>query len=1008
VIAIFAKIIGINCTFKEFLTHIMTINSTPLKYLKISLLAICLLGSHVISLKAQDSTSKIPDLNQSKLVKKINAVLDSVQQKINNSITNKATEINNTIKEGLNNTINEYIPEEELRPLPYERLLTKKYNLGRRAYQNTAAQYNYLFNAEEELNELINKARNKYQEDYSSLLNFYDYDLSDIAKNSIDSIVYRCNANIVLHDLRSNWVDDSYLLLAKAYLYHKNFDTAGSILQFINYSFDEKDYGVDQPIGSNIRQVDGKFSIASKEKNRIWEKADIRNESMIWQAKNYLSSNQINEGLSLLQLLKGDALFPKRLSPFLHEQLAYGYYLMESYDNAAINLVDALPNAPDQLAKSRWYYLIAQLWQKANQTENAYKWYKKAIDYSPNPIIGVYAKINMVSIESKKSNQSWEYLASDLERILKKEKFKPYADIVYFEMAKLAINNNAYLKANNWLIKSIVTNNANAQQKQQSFELLGEINYRNDNYAIAKIAYDSLNNILKTNPEYEKITLRKKWMGTILDQTSAYQKEDSLLFFYKQPVELQKKKALTYIKQKNEDQKLIANLFSQNSTVNKASTIKEIVKENNFAAANETDFYFTRNYTVMQGKHQFAQKWGERPNVDMWRRKTSTNMANALSKSSSLNTLTVKRESADKIAIKKLNQNIDTLGLIQNESDLLQAQKKWNEAALLAAQTFLLQLNDFNKAKPIYKKIIANAIDANITERALLDLASQYLHEGQKSVSDSLIGIVISKFPNGEYQKKKSEKEAKLSNQNDQLAKYKEFYFQSQIGNWSKMNELAISFGDQMKGSKWYTPYQFLKVKMYAQQKQDLPALKLLDSIITNNKSDIIKQKASEISAEITNRKETEAYLKSFEINKEIQTDTQSLSSGEITFINDSSESHYIVVAINNIALATAKKAQTALMQLNKDNSANTTINVTFSELEKNNYLLWLGPFDNKYGSIQYLNKVKPKLNAQILALTPKQQFEIYIFGKSNISMINTPSLLTLYKDFMINKIYKP
>jgi hypothetical protein len=95
-------------------------------------------------------------------------------------------------------------------------------------------------------------------------------------------------------------------------------------------------------------------------------------------------------------------------------------------------------------------------------------------------------------------------------------------------------------------------------------------------------------------------------------------------------------------------------------------------------------------------------------------------------------------------------------------------------------------------------------------------------------------------------------------------------------------------------------------------------------------------------------------------------------------------------------------------MQLNKDNSANTTINVTFSELEKNNYLLWLGPFDNKYGSIQYLNKVKPKLNAQILALTPKQQFEIYIFGKSNISMINTPSLLTLYKDFMINKIYKP
>ena len=48
------------------------------------------------------------------------------------------------------------------------------------------------------------------------LLSFYDYDLNDIAKYSIDSIIYRCNANIVLHDLRNNWVDDAYLLMAKA------------------------------------------------------------------------------------------------------------------------------------------------------------------------------------------------------------------------------------------------------------------------------------------------------------------------------------------------------------------------------------------------------------------------------------------------------------------------------------------------------------------------------------------------------------------------------------------------------------------------------------------------------------------------------------------------------------------------------------------------------------------------------------------------------------------------
>ena len=447
----------------------MLLKTNQFNYFCFSFLAICLFATNPLQIYAQDTSSKLIDLNQNKIVKKINSLLDSTQNKIKNEIFNKANNLNQNINKGINNTVSKFTPVEEERPLPYEKLLNKKYTLGRRAYQNTVAQYNYLFYAEDELNELIQKARLKYQEDYSSLLSFYDYDLSDISKSSIDSIIYRCNANIVLHDLRSNFVDDSYLLLAKAYLFHKNYDTAGSILQFINYSFDEKIDGMDQVIGSNNRQIDGKFSIANKENNRIWENENVRNESMVWQARNYLESNALNEGLSLLQLLKGDALFPKRLYPFLDEQLAYAYYLSESYENAANYLIDALPNAVDNNAKSRWYFLIAQMWQKANRIDEAYKWYKKANELSPNPIIGVYAKINMVRIEAKKSNQSWELLANDLLKITRKEKYKPYLDIIYFEMAKLAIQNKAFEKANQWLITSITSNRSNAQQKQQSF-----------------------------------------------------------------------------------------------------------------------------------------------------------------------------------------------------------------------------------------------------------------------------------------------------------------------------------------------------------------------------------------------------------------------------------------------------------------------------------------------------------------------------------------------------------
>jgi hypothetical protein len=142
--------------------------------------------------------------------------------------------------------------------------------------------------------------------------------------------------------LRNNWVDDSYLTLAKAYLFHKNFDTAGSLLQFINYSFDQKENGMDVPIGSNLRNTKGRFSIATKENESFLENRNIRNESLLWQARNYFEINSINEGLSLLQLLKTDAIFPVRLYPFLNELLAYGYYNSELYDSAAAYLIKGL------------------------------------------------------------------------------------------------------------------------------------------------------------------------------------------------------------------------------------------------------------------------------------------------------------------------------------------------------------------------------------------------------------------------------------------------------------------------------------------------------------------------------------------------------------------------------------------------------------------------------------------------------------------------------------------
>jgi len=1021
---------------------------------------------------AQDTTKSILDINNTKLIKKANQFLDSNQKKINNFFNKK---IENA-KDGLNkktNTLLEKTGINEIdKPLPYERLLNKKYTLGRRAYQNTVSQFNYLFNADISLDEIIQKARALNEDDYTELLSFYDYDLSITAKESIDSIIYRCNANIVLHDLRSNYVDDAYLLLAKAYLFHKNFDTAASILQFINYSFYDKEAGADMPIGSNLNQT-GKFSIASSEDNRAWENKNVRNESMIWQARNYFEAGELNEGISLLQLLKTDVGFPKRLHPFLYEQLAYGYYLSGINDSAANYLIKGLDNAQDLPTKARWSYLIAQLYEKEQKVNLAYNWYRKAGAISTDPIIAVYASIYMASIDANRGQKSWENLANALERMLNKDKYKPFADIVYYEMAQLALRNQATTKTNQWLIASIQKNEKNNKLKQKALVQLGALNYNENRFPVAKIAYDNLNDLIKSYPNYDQISLRKKWIGQIASLDELIAKEDSLQMIYAAPKmnqvsiakQWQKRAALLAAQNKNL-------LTDPNKKSGESDNVVTIDKNNNRGAAFsnaftnsastkqvvKSDFYFDNPQNVSTGVSNFIKKWGDRPNVDNWRRKTNIQLANSNSANFNTDSINNKTQLNTSLIIgknKKGNQKIDstdelTIQLIQPDSDLKQSNEIWNKNTLSIAKIFLYELNDFEKALPRYQSVIQRNIDPIATESALLDLASQYLHIGQTSTSDSLIQIITNQFPEGNYIRKKKAKENLDRIDKNSAEAYKATYFLAQIGDWDQFNEQMENAQKQFKGTKWHTPYQFLKVKMNAQLGNDSLAIVLLNDLIAQNKSEQVKARAKNIITEINNRKTTEAYLAALKIvqptkqvivaeaalvqskgpvlpikkdssmvsNVKIEnktsiklandTVTNETVSTQLVFTNDSLEQHYIALETMNVSPVFVKEIQNALKDVHAEEFRKLNLAVTFVQFADQNHIVWIGPFTNASEGLQYINKIKPRLSTEIISFIAKKQYDITLIGKSNIILINNQVQLDQYKRDKSNYYFKP
>jgi outer membrane protein assembly factor BamD (BamD/ComL family) len=1019
---------------------------------------------------AQDSTKSILDINNSKLVKKTNQFLDSTQKKINNFIFKKIDRLKDSLNEITNDLIDKTGINEIDKPLPYERLLDKKYTLGRRAYQNTVSRFNYLFHAEISFNEIIQKARAQNEDDYTELLPFYDYDLSITAKESIDSIIYRCNANIVLHDLRSNYVDDAYLLLAKSYLFHKNFDTAASILQFINYSFYDKEAGADLPIGSNLNKS-GKFSIASLEDNRAWENKNIRNESMIWQARNYFEAGEINEGISLLQLLKTDAGFPKRLHPFLYEQLAYGYYLSGFNDSAAAYLIKGLDNAQDLLTKARWSYLIAQLYEKEQKIDLAYNWYKKAGAIASNPVIAVYANIYMASIDANRGEKSWESLASALERMLKKDKYTSFADIIYYEMAQLAIRNKASSKTNEWLIRSIQKNEKNNKLKEKALVQLGALNYKEDQFKVAKIAYDQLKDLLKTYPNYDQITLRKKWIDKIATLDELITNEDSLQRIYAAPKEAQEQIAKQWQKRASVFKAQIKDLFSDPNKNTTTATVGSTIEKNSpgytFSNAfpntissqvEKSDFYFDNPQNVSMGINNYIQKWGDRPNVDNWRRKTtiqliksspSNNNTDPFQNNSQFNTNAVEVNNKKDGLVKDSKDSI-TIELIQNDSALKQSKASWIKSNLDIAKIFLYELNDFEKALPRYKKVIQNNIEPTATESALLDLASHYMHIGQANTSDSIIQIIISQFPEGTYIQKKKAKDNRERIDKNSSEFYKSIYFMAQIGDWDQFSAQMDTAEQQFKGTKWNTPFQFLKVKMNAQQGKDSLAIVLLNEIITQHKSEVIKARAKQIITEINNRKATEAYLAALKIEKpkklvnlneealektklpaialkkdsslnslgKINTiapiatkkdssQTQVISN-QIVFSNDSLEQHYIALQTMNVSAVFVKEIQNAFKDVNAEDFRKLNLAVTFVQFTDQSHIVWIGPFANASDGLAYINKVKPRLSTEIISFVPKKQYDLTLIGKSNIILINNQEQLDQYKREKSNYNFKP
>ena len=466
----------------------------------------------------------------------------------------------------------------------------------------------------------MDRAKELHRDNYATLLPFYNYSLSVTAQDSIqlDSVIYKAKTGIVLHDLRNDWIDDLYMLWGVSYYMKQQFDSAYRMFQFINYAFAEKEKdGYYKYIGS---PADGatSTSIVTKENesffNRMVADPPSRNNALIWLARTQIQQKAYSEAASLLATLKADPYFPDRLKGALEETQAFWYYNQNLWDSAGRHLIAALGEAKNKQERARWEYLAAQLFERANQTEDAKSYYAKAISHTTDPVLDIYARLNLVRINKDGGDN---YIDKNIEALLKmakKDKYEEYRDVIYTMAAQMEIERQNLAAAQQLLAQAAKYRTGNLEANNSAYLKLASLAYDRHDYITATAYYDSIRMDGLPEAEVERLIERKTILARLIAHLNIIQRQDSLQRVAALPEDERDALIKKTVRQLRKQQGLKDEEPGRPAAIAGPSADAFSIQQP------KGEWYFYNASLKTAGASTFKQVWGNRPNVDNWRR----------------------------------------------------------------------------------------------------------------------------------------------------------------------------------------------------------------------------------------------------------------------------------------------------------------------------------------------------------------------------------------------------
>ena len=931
----------------------------------------------------------------------------------------------------------------ENRKLGSEKTADKKFTVVRNFYQNNITHYNYYFNANNRVNMVLERAKMSQKEDYSSLLRFYPYTLENTAaqKSELDSVIYTSTAGILLHDLRNDWIDNMYMLIGKAYFLRNDLDSALMTFQFINYNLfprKRKNDNDDRIVGTNAAASGYKISIANKEKRNILQKVTAlppsRNDALIWLTRTMIEQGEIAESGGLINTLQNDPNLPKRLQNDLHEVTSYWFYKQSIYDSAAVHLEKALSNADNKQDKARWEFLLAQLYEMSGAYDKASDYYAKASKHTVDPLLDIYAQLNDAKMMKGGSNsKELDKSISNLLKMGRRDKFEAYRDIVYFSAGQLALQKPDTNAAITYFNKSLKYNESNINYKNKTYMQLGDIAYDRKQYRLAAAMYDSLQTGSDSSMDalIAKIQDRKNALTKIAEAISRIEREDSLQrIAAMQPAERDDyvKKLLKKLRKEKglkDDGGPGGDILFPGSNPNQPSV--DLFAGNN----SKGEWYFANSSLKSRGFNEFKSKWGNRANLDNWRRKASVTATN--NNPAGINQPgSNPKDSANNKTAQPTEISYD--GLMKDIPVTPEKMAASNETIadnmVELAKTYQNELEEYRLAANTYEDYLKRFSDRLLDGEIYLGLYYCYTKLEDKTKADYYKNLLNTKFPNSKSgQMITNPAAANPVGKNPAVTKlYDDIYTLFIEGKYDQaMAEKKKA--DSLYGVNYWTPQLlYIEALQHVKNREDSLAIIGLQSIIDNNPNSPLKEKAATMIDVLKRRAEIEKYLTSLEVTRadddkpikaqdkpvpvvtnppaapapdkkdSINIPPPPLSSGP--FVMALTTPHHVIMILDKVDQVYVNEAKNAFTRFNRENFYGQSININKDAVDADRSLLVISPFPDANTAMQYYDKIKRSAASEVSWL-PANKYSFMIITEENLQKLKANKDISGYKNLL-------